>query len=159
MKDVSENDLVPWAEPDDLVDALLRIRREDLPSLRDSLVPLTEHEDQDVRTHALRRLFVHLQDQNHRDIAVRAVTEDPDSHVRRAAAFAVAATSTRQTRGEDIRVLIERLLDEVEDIHVRGAAYEALLLISERQPFPPLNRTFDPGRDVDWQWIDQIRRR
>lgn len=156
MKRVSENDLLPWADPDALVDALLRIPREELASLRESLLGLTEHEDRDVRTHAIRRLFVHLQDQDNRHIAIQALTHDAESHVRRAAAFGVAATSSSGTRTQDVSALAARLRDVSEDVHVRGAAYEALLLIHGRRACPPLNRAFDPARDVDWEWVGQL---
>ncbi len=157
MKKITATDLQPWREPLDLIAALVDLPREQLSDLRESLHQLIHHADRDVRTHAVRRLFVHLKDREFHHDALDLLLHDPDSHVRRVAAFAVASTSSEESRVEDIRSLLHTLCNEDEERAVRGAAYEGLLLINGRRDFPPVKRDIDFLRDVDWDWVAKLR--
>jgi hypothetical protein len=101
---------------------------------------------------------VHLKDKESRGVLLGLFLRDPISEVRRVAAFGIASISLESTRKEDVRALLERFLDEWEAIAVRGAAYEAMVLIYHRRDFPPVMREIDVHRDVDWPWIDSLRR-
>lgn len=149
--------LDPWDDPLDIIDALIGLRREELNDLRDKLRNLLQHDDPDVRVHAVRRLFVHLEDTEYRGHAIAAVRSDPEPSVRRAAAFAVASTSSAESQIDDQRVLLHVLLNEDETSFVRGAAYEGLLLMHGRRDFPPVNREIDFLRDIDWQWVGSLQ--
>jgi hypothetical protein len=149
--------LDPWNDPVDLIRALVDLPRERLADARARLEVLTQHSDVDVRTHAFRRLFVHLKDPHLRDRALEALRRDPEAKVRRVAAHAIAATSGDATRQRDTRVLVDTLCNDQEYMAVRGAAYESLLLIHDRSDFPPANRDIDLATDVDWPWIRALQ--
>ena len=68
----------------------------------------------------------------------------------------VLATDPAAVYGGELRMLIGTLKDKRELEIVRGAAYEALLLLFSNNRFPPANRDIDLSRDVDWKWIDAI---
>ena len=74
------------------------------------------------------------------------------------AAYGVAATSRPETLQEDVGALLEVLLDEARPREVRGAAYDALLILHRRTSFPSKRRSFEPERDVDWDWITELKR-
>src|SRR5688500_5783417 len=147
-----EDELNPTRDPVELLGVLVELPREELHSARTALRKLLTHPDTDVRVHAFRRLLVHLGDVDAHADAVHAIGHDPEPKVRRTAAFAIASTSSENTRQEDVAALLHTLLDESERIRVRGAAYEALLLIFGRKDFPPVKQEIDLARDVDWQW-------
>ena len=153
---ISPADLDSWRDPVALLDALTSVRNEDLADLRDSVARLVDHDDADVRAHAIRRLFVHLKDDGRHQDAIQLLHGDPEAKVRRAAAFAVASTTSPKTRDADVRALLATFLNENEKQAVRGAAYEALLLVHHRRDFPPVKREIDFARDVDWAWIRQL---
>jgi hypothetical protein len=62
-------------------------------------------------------------------------------------------------RTEDSRLLLDILRDEGQEIQVREAAYDALIILHRKGageggwPFPIHKSGFDPTRDVDWMWI------
>jgi hypothetical protein len=155
-KSISANALEPWRDPLDLIDALVEIPKEELHSLRASIYTLIRHHDRDVRVHACRRLFVHLEAKEHHADAVDLLRYDSEPKVRRVAAFAVAATSSAGSRSEDVGLLTRVLLNASEALMVRGAAYEALLLLHSRRDFPPIDRDIDLARDVDWEWVKTL---
>jgi hypothetical protein len=154
---VDEAELFPWNDPVDLIGALAQMQKEELALHRDALYRLAQHEDADVRSHAFRRLFVHLRDEEHRGVAQDAILHDPAPGVRRVAAFAIASTSSAASREDDSRLLLHSFLDSDEVIAVRGAAYEGLLLVYGRMDFPPVKRDLQLETDVDWDWIGQLR--
>lgn len=78
---------------------------------------------------------------------------DPAEGVRRAAAYALTATSSSATREADARELLRVFWNQEQPLIVRGAAYEALLLLYGRKDFPPGNREIDLSHDVDWEWL------
>lgn len=149
---VAEDDLLPWNDPEDILRAVVSIPRDQLPELKDSLRRLLRHEDADVREHAARRLLVHLRDRESHGEAVRLLG-DPAEGVRRAAAYALTATSSSATREADARELLRVFWNQEQPLIVRGAAYEALLLLYGRKDFPPGNREIDLSHDVDWEWL------
>ena len=157
-KRVSAADLDPWRDPLDLLDVLTSVPTKELGDLRANVAALIHHEDVDVRTHAIRRLFVHLKDPSRHEEVVLLLQTDPEAEVRRVAAFAVAATTSKSTYNGDSKVLLEALLNESEDEMVRGAAYEALLLIHNRRDFPPVKADIDFAKDVDWEWVRGLQR-
>jgi hypothetical protein len=99
---------------------------------------------------------VHLKDREYHHYALDAFRYDSDTKVRPAATFAISATSSPATRGEDQRALLGTLHNPNEDATVRGAAYEALLILHNRREFPPANRDIDLVRDVNWQWVQSL---
>lgn len=149
--------LEPWNDPIELVKALVDLPKERLSEAKEKLTVLIGHADVDVRVHAFRRLFVHLRDSSRHATALSALRRDPEPKVRRVAAHAISATSTVQTRAQDVSTLLQSLQDQNESVEVRGAAYEALLLLHERKDFPPANRDIDLQKDVDWTWVDLLR--
>jgi HEAT repeat protein len=150
-------DLLPWNDPDELLQALYQLDRKPDPDLRESVAQLLRHDDDDVREEALRILLTRWKDQEFRGYAISALQQDPAASVRSAAAFAIASTSQSGTRAEDIKALVTILLDEDEDLDVRAAAYDALLILHRRPTFPTKKRTFNPAADVDWPWIATLQ--
>lgn len=140
----------------DLLGVLVSLAPSELSGFRDQLRALLAHDDEDVRVHSARALFVTLKEANAHTAALDCLTHDPSAKVRRVAAFGVAATSTSQTRDIDTRVLVQTVLQSGESPRVRGAAYEALLILYHRTDFPPVKREIDLDRDVDWQWIREL---
>jgi HEAT repeat protein len=151
--------LDPWDDPLDLLNSLVSIMRNELGGVRDKLHTLVKHSDPDVRLHAIRRLFVHLKDTSHHEDVVTAFQSDSHAEARRAAAFGIAATSTETSRPADVKVLTQQLLNENEEKWVRGAAYEALLIMHGRTDFPPPSRDIDLIKDVDWNWVRDLQAR
>jgi vesicle coat complex subunit len=156
MRPTSEADLDQWNDPDDLLRALGRIGDEQKGELRDAVVSLLDHDDADVREEAMRRLFVGWRDRQWRARAVDALRADEAPEVRSVAAYAVAATSVDATYKQDVGDLIGVLKDEDEDPLVRGAAYDALLILHRRPEFPTKRRQFDADADVDWGWVQSL---
>ncbi len=149
--------MASWNDPDDILHTLIDLQKDDYGALRDAVLDLVDHEDPDVREEAVRKIYVHWTDVPSRSKAVDALRFDPSPGVRRVAAFGVAATASDTTQGEDTRVLLQTFLNESEEIDVRGAAYEALLLLHKRREFPPVKREIDLDRDVDWNWVSVLR--
>jgi HEAT repeat protein len=145
--------LAPKNDPLDLLDALLSLKREELERVEPALFELTFHDDEDVRLQAIRALLVHLKSTSRHQRASEALVNDTSFEIRRTAAFGLAATSTAATRGVDERLLAEVVSNEAEVSSVRGAAYEALALLSRKLDLPPLTRSVSLARDVDWTWV------
>ncbi|HYW13390.1 MAG TPA: HEAT repeat domain-containing protein [Longimicrobium sp.] len=157
-------DLSFWNDADDLLSALYRVDPTPVPELRSAVANLCDHSDPDVREEALRILATRWKDAEGRRIAVVALQADPAANVQSAAAIAVAVTSDPSTCADDTRVLLAVLRNAGIDPDVRGAAYDALVILHRRGagsgiwPFPTKQRPFDPDRDVDWQWIGELER-
>jgi HEAT repeat protein len=156
-------DLSVWNNPDDVLRALYRIGKEPVPELRDAILHLLEHDDADIREEALRILLTRWKDREVRPKAISALQSDPAPNVRSAAAFAISATASDSSRSTDTRILLNVLRNETEDLNVRGAAYDALLILHRQTgeaggkwPFPTKRRDFDPERDVDWLWVQRL---
>lgn len=157
MIQTTEADLFPWNDPDDLLEALYGIGKEPKPELRDSVARLLEHEDPDIREEAIRILVTRWKDYSFRAHTVNALRFDADVAVRSAAAFGVASVSTEKNQAEDTRFLLAILLDESQPKNLRGAVYDALLIIYRNPAFPTKRRDFDAAQDVDWEWIGTLR--
>lgn len=153
---VSKQELTAWRDVDDLLDALGRVAREDVPAVSSELVPLLDHPDADVREEAARVLFVRGKFRPARARAVGLLQTDPEIAVRCTAAFGVAATSTDQTLLHDTQLLLSLLRDSAEDDELRKAVYESLLIIHRRKAFPSMTAKFSPTADVDWSWISTL---
>ena len=157
-------DLSFWNDVDDLLSALYRVGPEPVPELRSALTSLCDHADPDVREEALRILATRWKDPEGRRIAIAALGADPAANVRSAAAIAVAVTSDPSTCADDTRVMLAVLRNTGIDPDVRGAAYDALVILHRRGagsgiwPFPTKQRPFDGDRDVDWKWIRELER-
>jgi HEAT repeat protein len=157
MTHTTEADLLPWNDPDDLLQALYGVENKPRPELREAIARLLEHEDSDIRSEALRILVTRWKDRAFRPHAVKALRFDPQLEVRTAAAFALASTSAEVDRADDTRLLLDVLIDDEEATDVRGAAYDALLIVHRRPQFPTKKRDFNPAQDVDWPWIETLR--
>lgn len=154
---VTAADLASWRDPDELLDALGRISKDDLEELSSALVSLLDHDDVDVREEAAQALFVAGKNAEHHSQVVQLLQYDPEVAVRSIAAYGVAASSTDATRSEDIRSLLQAVHQESESTEVRRSAYEALLILFRRPAFPAMNQPFDPTRDIDWKWLDGLQ--
>ena len=153
---ITEADLYSWNDPDELLQALGKIGKDQKSELRDAVEALLEHEDADIREEAMRTLLVIWKDQEWRERAVVAITSDDVPEVRSTAAYAVAATSTDVTRQSDIRLLLGVLKDEHAGPPVRAAVYDALLILNRKPDFATTRREFNPREDVDWDWVESL---
>lgn len=155
---MNASDLNRWADPDSILDALYRVPREPQDSLRPAIALLLDHDDQDIREEALRILVTRWKDEAYRGLAAQMLVVDPAPNVRGAAAYALAAVADDSTRSEHTKLLLRSLLNELEDLNVRGAIYDALLILHRRPAFPTKQRDFNPTVDVDWQWVNSLTR-
>ena len=163
MSPIGAEDLYPWVAPDHLLQALYELGRQTRGrqagiDLVRAVAPLLEHEDEDIRQEALRLLLVQWKEPGFRRNAVEMLLGDPSEAVRGTAAFGIASVSTPVTRREDARALLEQVRGEAIPLHVRGAAYEGLLIMHRRPEFPPGTREVDPSVDFDWGWIRELER-
>jgi len=155
---MNARDLLPLVNsPSELIENLGRAERERRHDLRDAVASLTSHEDPLVREQAIGLLLFTWKDVPSRWIAVRALEADSDFGVRGQAAFGLIGVSSERTRAEDTRLLIRRLLDEDEELDTRRSVYDALLLLYGRRDFPATKRGLDLSREVDWEWIRELR--
>lgn len=158
---MSDLNLAAWSDPDELLSELRRLScmpaPQDAHSLSDSVSPLLAHADEEVRQEALRLLLISWKLSEFRQAALDALAFDADEDVRITAAFSVASVSRSSTSADDTRVLLAVLDDVNNPVELVRAAYEALLLVHRKVDFPPLNRSFDSKRDVNWEWIRQLR--
>lgn len=147
-----------WCDTDALLDALISLGDEQKDDLLPYVEQLLAHGDPDVREEAARKVFVHWRVSGQRSRAIQMALRDPADDVRTTAVFGIAALSGPGTISEDTQVLIRLLRDTDEDAELRRAAYESLLLIHGTRPIPPVNRSLDFERDVDWQWISALEK-
>lgn len=120
------------------------------------IAALTTHYHSEVRSAALTALFVTGRICEMRPLAVNAFTSDCEESVRATAAFAIAATSSDDSRLVDVQTLLPAVKSAEEPPEVRRAAYEALLIIFRRSDFPDPVEDFNPASDIDWPWIAQL---
>jgi len=146
----------PWSDPNDILEELGRLGANPRPDLYEPVADLLGHADPDVREEALRCVAVRWKDPRARTAALHVIRNDPEEAVRAIAAYALAATTVGPADKEVLGELLAHVRDSAESPHVRGAAYEALLIIHKRPAFPPLNRTFNPEVDIDWRWLGQL---
>ncbi len=156
MSRITEADLHSWNDPDELLQALGQLGKDQKSELREAVAALLEHDDADIREEAMRTLLVSWKDQQWRDRAVAAIHSDDVPEVRSTAAYAVAATSTDATRRGDTQLLLGVLEDEHAELPVRAAAYDALLILNRKPDFPTRTRDFNPREDVDWHWVRSL---
>ncbi len=156
---ISETDLYAWNDPDELLRALGEIRDNQKAELLEAVSRLVDHTDEDIREEALRRLFVVWKNHVRREHAVEALATDESSGVRAVAAYALAATATDGTKERDVHTLANTLENEGEDVTVRAAAYDALLILHRKPEFPTKRRPFDPQTDIDWNWVRSLTTR
>lgn len=145
-------------DPVDLIKALGKLTKEDRTETRAQVFELCRHYDEDVRDEALRVLAVQWKDWSAHGLSVNALRSDLSPQVSSTGAYGVAATSRPETRQEDLIALLEVLLDDARASEVRGAAYDAILILYRRPSFPTKARPFEPEKDVDWDWIRQLQR-
>lgn len=139
-----------------LIRALGQLTEDDRSETRSQVFGLCRHQDADVRDEALRVLAVQWKDWSAHGLAVNALRSDPSWEVSSTGAYGVAATSRPETRKEDLTALLDVLVDAARPREVRGAAYDALLILCRRPSFPSKTRPFEPERDVDWDWIMKV---
>lgn len=135
---------------------LARLRQENVATVARDISILVAHRHPEVRSAALSALFVTGRHRELRELAVKALRLDTDESVRATAAFAIAATSSGESQGFDVRILLPILRNPEESLEVRRAVYEALQIIFRRTDFPDATEDFNPERDVDWLWIAQV---
>lgn len=153
---ITPADLFSWHDADELLDALISLSEDQRDDLLPSVQQLLDHEDPDVREEAARHVFVRWHAAGQRSKAVRMALYDPANSVRTTAVFGIAALSGATSLAEDTEILIGLLRDPKNDTELRRAAYESLLLIHGHRRMPPVNRSLDLERDVDWNWISAL---
>lgn len=153
MTPTEGHELQPWVDPDDLLRSIVAIGREEVATVAEELVALTLHDDPDVREEAIRKLYTHGKSRLGREHLADVFQHDDSTEVRETAALAIAATTSDGSREADARLLTRTLLDEGAPAELRGACYEALLILYGRGDFPSVRREVDLKKDVDWGWI------
>lgn len=143
-------------DPHEILEALYEVPKVQQPDLVGVVAPLLDHGDAYIREEALRILVTRWKLEPYRQRAAEMLNSDESPDVRGAAAYALAAVATDTTRGEHTRLLLATLRKMDEDCNVRGAAYDALLILYRNPAFPTRKRDFDPALDVDWQWIGSL---
>lgn len=151
------DDLHPLRDPDLLLRALYGVPRARQPALVDAIARLLDHHEAFVREEALRILVTRWKEAAYRGRAAGMLVSDPSAEVRGAAAFALGASADDATRREHTDLLVQVLRNAREEAAVRGAAYDALLILYRNPAFPTKRREFDPGLDVDWPWIRSLQ--
>lgn len=144
----------PLAE--DLIRALAALAREDAQYEVSAILPLVDHPAPEVRAEALSALLVTGRMEEHRALAIRALSRDGDEGVRARAAYAIAATAEESTVSTDLNLLLRALRNTNEASDVRRASYEAIQLMFHRTDFPDALEDFEPDVDVDWSWIEEL---
>jgi HEAT repeat protein len=155
---ITHADLVSWNDPEDLLRALGAVTREQFHELGDAVARLADHHDPDVREEALRIAAVLWKDAAVRPNVVTALRTDSEAAVRSTAAYGLAALSRPETRSQDLRLLLEIVVDEDQDVSVRMSAYDGLLILHRRPSFPSLDRDANPRTDIDWSWIAELQK-
>lgn len=156
MSSVTPEDLLPWNDPDELLQLLGRVEKSDRAALSVAVKTLLEHEDEDVREEALRIAAVHWALPELREKAVEMFRFDDEPSVRRTAAYAIASLAKESTRTADTGLLLDALRNSFEQEEVRRAAYESLLLLYGRKEFPPLNRDLPASTLMQDPWLREL---
>jgi HEAT repeat protein len=156
MSSVTPEDLLPWNDPDELLQLLGRIEKADRAVLHDAVKKLLDHEDEDIREEALRVAAIHWTLQDVREKSVEMLQFDNEPSVRRTAAYAIAALANESTRLADTKLLLDVLRNSTEPEEVRRAAYEGLLLLHGRKEFPPMNREVSASTLMEDPWLREL---
>jgi HEAT repeat protein len=117
---------------------------------------LAEHEDPLVREQVL-GVLGHWQHYAAKPRVLNALKNDIDFGVRAQAGFALVRLSTNASKAADTRALLDRFLDEDEDLDARRSFYEALLVLHGRNDIPSRRRGIDLATDVDWEWVEELQ--
>lgn len=156
MSSVTPQDLLPWNDPDELLELLGRVEKSDRVVLRDAVRTLLDHEDEDIREEALRIAAIHWAMTEITEKSIEMLQFDEESSVRRTAAYAVAALTTDGNRHASTQLLLNVLRNESEEEEVRRAAYESLLLMYSRKAFPPLNQEVSADILLQDPWLQEL---
>ena len=156
MSSVTPEDLLPWNDPDELLQLLGRVDKSDRAALHDAVKQLLEHEDEDVRNEALRVAAVYWTLADVREKSIEMLEFDIEPSVRSTAAYAIAALAKESTRLADTGLLLGVLRNDAEDEDVRRAAYEGLLLLHGRKDFPPFNRDVPASTLLQDPWLRDL---
>lgn len=140
----------------DLIDAMYAAVKQDRRDLHAAVARLIGHDSPVVRETVISVLLAKWRDDRYRNLAVHALTTDPEFGVRCTAAIGLGGISSASTRSEDILLLAHVLRAEHIDIEVRRSAYEGLFLIDGREDFLSYRKTFVPDRDVDFPWLERL---
>ena len=155
---MNENQLDSRRDPHLILEALYKVPKVQQPGLVGVISPLLDHTDPYIREEAIRILVTRWKLERYRDWAADMLVHDEAPDVRGAAAYALAAVATPTTSAEHTELLLDALQNTDEEPNVRGAAYDALLILHRNPAFPTKKRDFDPDLDVDWQWIESLSR-
>jgi HEAT repeat protein len=145
------NEFSSWQDPPALINAIWAVRRSGDRNHMPEILSLLDHSDPVVREEALSLLFVKWEARQYHDRLVRMIRSDSDTGVRARAAGALALMSNETTRGEDIAILRDAVLDVHDDDNVRKASYEGLLEMIGRPGM--LDDEVDLDEDVDLDWV------
>jgi HEAT repeat protein len=156
MSSVTPEDLLPWNDPDDLLQLLGRVEKSDRAVLHDAVKKLLEHEDEDIREEALRVAAIHWTLGDVREKSIEMLQFDDEPSVRRTAAYAIAALAKEATRLADTKLLLGVLRNSSEEEEVRRAAYEGLLLLHGRKELPPMNREVSVSTLMEDPWLREL---
>jgi HEAT repeat protein len=148
--------LDPRRDPHLILEALYEVPKVHQPELVGVIAPLLDHCDPYVREEAIRILITRWKLEKYRDRAAEMLVSDEAPDVRGAAAYALGSVASNATRAEHTRLLLDTLRNRDEEPNVRGAAYDALLILHRNPAFPTKKREFDPHLDVNWQWVDSL---
>jgi hypothetical protein len=153
---IDMRDLSPWSDPDVILETLYRVPREPQRALRAAIAALLGHDDPDIREESLRILVTRWKDAEYRNRAAEMLFSDAAPNVRSAAAYALASIANESMRSSHTLFLVKSLLDEGEEPNVRGAAYDALLILHRMPAFPTKKRDFRPDIDIDRSWVNSL---
>ena len=148
--------LDPRRDPHLILEALYTVPKVQQPGLVGVIAPLLDHSDAYIREEAIRILVTRWKLERYLDRAADMLVSDKAPDVRGAAAYALAAAATETTRVKHTRLLLDSLRNTDEEPNVRGAAYDALLILYRNPAFPTKKRDFDPDLDADWQWVETL---
>jgi hypothetical protein len=146
-------------DPVELIKALGKLSRSPQTEVESKVAELLDHEDTDVRAEAMRLLTVRWKLARYRPVLLQIMLSQEHSTLRQEAAYGLASITSDNTRNEDTRVLLPIITSNEESVEVRGAAYDALLIIHRNPQFPPKTRPFRPATDIDREWVEDLIRR
>jgi hypothetical protein len=156
MSSITPEDLLPWNDPDELLQLLGRVEKSDRAGLQEAVKTLLEHEDEDVREEALRVAAISWTLDELHEKSMEMLRFDDEPSVRRTAAYAIAALAKESSRLADTELLLDVLRNSSEQEEVRRAAYEGLLLIHGRKNFPPMNRDVSARSLMQDPWLREL---
>jgi HEAT repeat protein len=147
-------------DPDQLLEAIYGLPSQPTDALIEKLLDLSAHPDEDVREEAVRALFTKWKCDAFDSVLLDRLHRDTSPLVRAAAAIGLASSGTEHTRLARSDILLHVLKDSTEAVDVLEAAYDALVILWRHRegawPFSSKSRSFDPQRDVDWNWVRSL---